>query len=114
MITELFLRFVVGGFVVSLFAMLGGALKPKSFAGLLGAAPSVALATLSLTVLERGKIYAAIEAQSMILGALAFLIYASLVCRLLMRERFRVLASTSVALFIWLVCAVGLKLILFR
>jgi hypothetical protein len=35
-------RFIVGGVIVSLFAGLGGILKPKSFAGLFGAAPSVA------------------------------------------------------------------------
>ena len=114
MISELILRFVVGGIVVSFFAMLGGGLKPKSFAGLLGAAPSVALATLSLTVLKKGKPYAAIEAQSMILGALAFFVYACLVCRLLMRKKFHVLGTTAVALIVWLVCAIGLRLILFR
>jgi len=57
MISELLLRFAIGGIVVSLFAMLGGALKPKSFAGLLGAAPSVALATLSLTLLKKGNFF---------------------------------------------------------
>jgi len=114
MISELILRFVVGGIVVSFFAMLGGGVKPKSFAGLLGAAPSVALATLSLTALKKGKPYAAIEAQSMILGALAFFVYACLVCRLLMSKKFPVLRTTSVALIVWLVCAIGLRLILFR
>ena len=39
------LRFVVGGVVVSAFSMLGDILRPKSFAGLFAAAPSVALAT---------------------------------------------------------------------
>ena len=39
-------RFLMGGMIVSLFASLGDVLKPKSFAGLFGAAPSVALATL--------------------------------------------------------------------
>ena len=43
---DLVLRFVIGGLVVSSFAVLGDMLKPKSFAGLFGAAPSVALATL--------------------------------------------------------------------
>jgi uncharacterized membrane protein (GlpM family) len=105
---ELVLRFLVGGVVVSLFAMLGGALKPKSFAGLFGAAPSVALATLSLTVLKRGKPYAGIEAQSMVLGTIAFFIYACLVCGLLMRTKFQPLATSSLALFAWLVCALGL------
>lgn len=105
---ELFLRFLAGGIVVSLFAMLGSAVKPKSFAGLFGAAPAVALATLSLTVWNKGKPYAAIEAESMILGAIAFLIYASVVCRLLMRQRFPVLATTSLCLFVWFVSALAL------
>ena len=37
------LRFLIGGSVVCLFAALGDALKPKSFAGLFSAAPSLAL-----------------------------------------------------------------------
>jgi hypothetical protein len=45
--TEYVVRFLVGGAVVSAFAMLGDVLRPKSFAGLFGAAPSVALATLA-------------------------------------------------------------------
>jgi len=69
---QLVFRFFVGGLVVSLFAALGDVLKPKSFAGLFGAAPSVALATLSLTVSSEGKDYASTEARSMIVGAGAF------------------------------------------
>ena len=70
---ELIYRFIIGGIVVSLFALTGDVLKPKSFAGLFGAAPSVALATLSLTLLKNGKSYAALESRSMIAGSLAFL-----------------------------------------
>ena len=44
--TEYLVRFLVGGVVVSAFAMFGDVLRPKSFAGLFGAAPAVALATL--------------------------------------------------------------------
>jgi len=95
MISELMFRFLAGGVVVSLFAMLGGALRPKSFAGLFAAVPSVALAMLSLTVLKNGKPYAAIEAQSMILGAIAFFAYASLVCRMLMRGKLRVVVPAQ-------------------
>jgi hypothetical protein len=40
-------RAVSGGILVSAFAVLGDVLKPKRFAGLFAAAPSVALATLS-------------------------------------------------------------------
>ena len=39
---------------VSLFAVAGDVLRPKSFAGLFGAAPSVALATLTLAFWKHG------------------------------------------------------------
>ena len=52
--TEYVIRFLVGGAVVSAFAMLGDLLRPKSFAGLFGAAPSVALATLGIAVYQHG------------------------------------------------------------
>jgi sulfite exporter TauE/SafE len=65
--------FVIGGIVVSAFAALGDVLKPKSFAGLFGAVPSIALATLGLTIAANGKMHAATEARSMIAGALVFL-----------------------------------------
>ncbi|MBV9438058.1 MAG: DUF3147 family protein, partial [Acidobacteria bacterium] len=64
--SDLVLRFVIGGLVVSAFALIGDLLKPKSFAGLFGAAPSVALATLTLTIFKDGKSYAAVEARSMV------------------------------------------------
>lgn len=48
------LRFLAGGIAVSAFATLGDALRPKSFAGLFGAAPSIALATLFLTLSQKG------------------------------------------------------------
>lgn len=59
---QLVIRFLVGGAVVSGFAALGDVLKPKSFAGLFGAAPSVALATLGLTIEANGKNFAAEDA----------------------------------------------------
>ena len=48
--TEYVIRFLAGGVVVSAFAMLGDLLRPKSFAGLFGAAPSVALTTLGIAL----------------------------------------------------------------
>jgi hypothetical protein len=52
---ELILRFLIGGTLVSAFALIGDLLRPKSFAGLFGAAPSVALASLALTIETEGK-----------------------------------------------------------
>lgn len=63
---QLLFRFIVGGVVVSLFAVIGDVFKPKSLAGIFGAAPSVAIATLGLTIISNGKAYAAFEARSMI------------------------------------------------
>ena len=45
MLTDLLLRFLIGGLVVSVFALVGDLFRPKSFAGLFSAAPSVALAS---------------------------------------------------------------------
>jgi Protein of unknown function (DUF3147) len=81
------IRFVVGGLAVSAFAVLGDVFRPKSFAGLFGAAPSIALATLAIAVAQRGTGYAAIEARSMMLGAVALWLYSAGVCRLLEKHR---------------------------
>ena len=54
-LSEALARFLIGGLVVSAFAMIGGLFKPTSFAGLFGAAPSVALATLALAISKDGK-----------------------------------------------------------
>ena len=51
---EFLLRFLAGELAVSIFALLGDVLRPKSFAGLFGAAPSVALATLALAFAQHG------------------------------------------------------------
>lgn len=104
---EFVLRFLVGGFVVSAFAMAGDMLKPKSFAGLLGAAPSVALATLTLTIVKNGVHYAAIEARSMIVGAIAFGCYATVASKVMMRARWSALAVSALLLSIWFVIALG-------
>ena len=117
--TEMIFRFLVGGAVVCCFAALGDIFKPKSFAGLLGAAPSVALATLSLTLFKDGKHYAQIEARSMILGSFAFFLYAWLVAGLLVRSevirrRFSVLAVTSTSLALWFAAALGFFYVAFR
>lgn len=84
---EYVISFVAGGMPVSAFAVLGDMLRPKSFAGLFGAAPSVALATLGLTLRKQGGSYVAIEGRSMVLGTIALAAYGFVVCQLLARLR---------------------------
>ncbi|WP_314952288.1 DUF3147 family protein [Bradyrhizobium cosmicum] len=106
--TEYILRFIIGGVTVSAFAILGDMLKPKSFGGLLGAAPSVALATLGIAVVQHGPQYAAAESWTMIYGAIALGCYSLAVCHLLMRFRLAALTATIIAFAVWLVVAFGL------
>ncbi|HEY6442046.1 MAG TPA: hypothetical protein VIY66_01765 [Candidatus Acidoferrales bacterium] len=107
-------RFVVGGVIVSAFAAVGGIVKPKSFAGLFGAAPSVALATLGLTIHASGKQFAAAEGRSMIAGALAFCLFAYLARFLLARGRFGAATVSIAGLGIWLVAAIGAWLLVLK
>jgi len=109
---EILLRFVIGGVVVSVFAMLGDVFRPKSFAGLFGAAPSIALATLGLTVVRDGKPYAAFEARSMLFGAVAFCVYAALVSWVGMRWKVGALRTTLTLIPVWFVAAFGVWMLM--
>jgi hypothetical protein len=103
--SENVVRFLVGGVVVSAFAMLGDILRPKSFAGLFGAAPSVALATLAIALYRHGTGYAVLHGHAMTGGAVALAIYSVVVCHLLIRARLR---ATLLSLVVWLIVAFGL------
>lgn len=107
MIGEVLLRFFVGGALVASFALLGDLFTPKSFAGLFAGAPSVALATLALTVATKGSRYAGLEARSMVLGALAFCAYAALLSILLHRRRLRPTLAALGLLPLWFTLAAG-------
>lgn len=111
---QLIFRFIAGGLIVSVFAALGGILKPKSFAGLFGSAPSVALATLALTILANGKLYAARETRSMIAGAIALWLYARVTIWLIMRFNLRTALASASAIAAWLICAIGAWLLVLR
>src|SRR5271168_3513190 len=105
---ELVARFLIGGAVISMFALLGEVLRPKSFAGLFGAAPSIALATVGMTIARQGKGYAATEARSMVVGAVAFCLYACAVSRVLVRWRLSTMWTTLGLMPVWLGAALGL------
>jgi Protein of unknown function (DUF3147) len=111
---QLLIRFLVGGAFVSAFAVLGTIFKPKSFAGLFGAAPSVALATLALTIHTDGPAYAAIEARSMLAGAAAFFVYAWLSMFLLHRYKPPTTIVTSALLLVWFAVAMTLWFVLLK
>jgi Protein of unknown function (DUF3147) len=98
---EIIFRFVIGGLVVSAFAFVGDLLRPKSFAGLFAAAPSVALATLALTFRKEGAAFAAVEGRSMIAGAVGLATYSFIVCRLLASGKAAALKATTASMPVW-------------
>lgn len=105
---QMIVRFLIGGAIVSLFAVLGDSLRPRGFAGLFAAAPSVALATLALTSTVQGADYAAVEARSMIAGASAFVAYAVGCVYFLGVRHTRSLPTTVLMLAFWGLAASGL------
>lgn len=108
MVVELVVRFVIGGLVVSMFALVGDVLRPKSFAGIFGAAPSVALATLGLTYISRGPSTASLDGRSMVAGAVALGVYGLVAARMLLRRQGTPLVVATAACTAWLLVAFGL------
>ncbi len=108
---EYLLRFIAGGIAVSAFAALSDGLRPKSFAGLFGAAPSIALATLVITLAQKGAPFAAAEGQTMIFGACALAAYSWTVCLLLKKAMWSSSAATLASLIVWFAVAFCLSLI---
>jgi hypothetical protein len=88
--------------------MLGDLLRPKSFAGLFGAAPSVALATLGIAIYRHGAAYAGTQTLSMMAGAVALALYSIVVRQLLVRARMRALPATLLSMVAWLIAAFSL------
>src|ERR1700722_17824050 len=105
--SELIIRFLIGGFIVSLFAILGEVLRPKSFAGLFGAAPSIALATLGITINKKSLTFAALEGRSMMIGTSAFFTYALLTSWVLRRHKIGALTAAFALMPVWFVISLG-------
>ena len=109
MAVDLILRFFIGGVVVASFAAIGELFRPKTFSGIFGGAPSVALATLALTVVKQPAGYVATEGAAMMLGAVALGVYALLVGWVLDKKRgWSAWAPALGAWCVWAVVAFGL------
>jgi uncharacterized membrane protein (GlpM family) len=100
---QLVLKGLAGGTFVVVFALLGSVVKPKRFAGLFSAAPSVAIASLLIAVYAVGTGEATQDARSMIVGAVAMVIAALLGLPLL--THLSALRSASCIAGLWLAAA---------
>jgi hypothetical protein len=73
--------------MVSAFAVIGSAFKPKTVAGLFGSAPPVALTGLGWSFCKEGHVHVMMLARSMLIGAVSLLIYAAVCVWLTIRQR---------------------------
>ena len=94
---------VAGGALVVAFALVSEGLEPKRFAGLFGAAPAVALAGLTIVVLDKGPHEAHQSSVGMLAGCAGMVAYAVAVVPLL--RRMRASRAATVALSAWFAAA---------
>ena len=118
--SEYLTRFLFGGIVTVVATLISEHYGPiigglfLAFPGIFAAAPTIALASLSLTAHQHGNAYIALEARSMICGALAFFLYACVVSFILMRYRPRSLVAAGALSPIWFAVAFTLWALLLR
>ena len=107
MIRDLIIRFLLGGTIVSAFSLTGDLWKPKTFSGIFGAAPSVALASLALTFHQQGAGTVAVLSRSMVAGAVALFAYSAACVAGTKREHAPVWAVAVSAWLPWSIVAFG-------
>jgi uncharacterized membrane protein (GlpM family) len=90
---------LAGGLLVVAFALLSQALAPKRFSGLFSAAPAVAIAGLTVTLLSKGHHDARLDSLGMIAGSAGMVAYAAAAVPLL--RRIKAPAAAAVALTAW-------------
>ncbi len=107
MMADLAIRFVLGGIVVSIFSTLGEVFTPKRFAGIFGAAPSVALGTLALGFAKHGDRYVLIQCAGMLLGAAALITYCEFGAWAADKSRLPVWLGAALGWLVWGAVAAG-------
>jgi hypothetical protein len=108
MLGQLALRFLLGGLIVALASVVGELFKPKTFSGIFGAAPSVAMASLALAYGEHGAAYVRVDGRSMVIGAVALCCYSAACVTGTRREHWPVWLCAGLAWVVWLAVAFGL------
>jgi len=99
----LLVKGLAGGGLVVAFALLSQGLSPKRFAGLFGAAPAVALAGLTIVLLDKGGHDAHENAVGMLAGTAGMIAYAVVAIPLL--RRLRAASAAAAALGAWALVA---------
>lgn len=100
------LRGLAGGSLVVLFALISEIAKPKAFAGLFAFAPSVAVASLTITVIADGVTKARQASIGMVVGGVGMA--ACCVIAVGAIPRLRAFWGSLTAMAAWAAAALGL------
>jgi Protein of unknown function (DUF3147) len=103
------LKGVLGGIAVVALSLVGEASRPKRFAGLFAAAPSVALASLLITVPVAGSAGTVPYARGMLIGSAGMVAYC--LASLVLIDRLHALLGSILSWLAWLAVAGGLYLL---
>jgi uncharacterized protein DUF3147 len=99
-------RALVGGLAVVGFSLVAESGRPKRFAGLFAAAPSVAVASLAVTVLSKGAKATVPYAEGMLIGSAGMLAYC--LVSLYLIDHLHALAGSILSWIAWFAVAGGL------
>lgn len=106
------LKGLAGGSFVVLFAAVGEIVRPRGLAGISSGAPSVALASLLVTVLTVGVASARNQALGMVAGAAALVVWCLAGTETV--KRFGALRGSVAATAVWFSAACGLWAVTLR
>ncbi len=98
--------------MVTAFALLSEGLSPKRFAGLFSAAPAVAVASLTIVLLDKGAHDAHKNSVGMLAGAAGMIVYAATAVPLLRRLRAGRAALSALAAWFLVAAAVAVPVLL--
>lgn len=100
------LRALAGGTLVVVFSLISTVVRPKAFAGLFASAPSVAVASLAVTVLFEGAAAARRSSIGMVVGAIGMVACCTVAVGAI--PRLKSLGGSILAIGGWAVVGLGL------
>ncbi|HLZ22519.1 MAG TPA: DUF3147 family protein [Ktedonobacterales bacterium] len=98
-------KFLVGGALVCVFALVSEVFAPKRFAGIFSAAPSVLTAGLAVTLVAETAGKTALDAEGAAAGAIGLIAFCIVATPLV--RRFKALGGSLLAALVWLGVAMG-------
>jgi uncharacterized membrane protein (GlpM family) len=105
-IGSLVVKALVGGLLVVVFSLIGESVKPRHLAGIASAAPSIALASLAITLLVSGIDKARNLSTGMIAGAVALIAWCLVAGYTV--KRFGAFKGAAAATLVWFGIALAL------